>query len=121
MKSYKIDNNNFIKGFGNDYESNDLGQLYENGKPRYKIVDGKHELTTESDFYTEPTPPTQSEIDAQELAQKVKDLQNTDAGFIRDLDDIINALIYKVVIEITDLPTVVQDKLNDREIKRQNL
>ncbi|HEY9099271.1 MAG TPA: hypothetical protein VIN38_10405 [Thiobacillus sp.] len=48
-------------------------------------------------------------------------LETSDLKFIRALEDLIDLLITKNVISITDLPVAVQSKLMERRSMRQTL
>ncbi len=53
--------------------------------------------------------------------QKVYDLKATDQGFIRVTEDLIDTLISKNIITLSDLPTDAQEKVNNRKTKRADL
>lgn len=66
--------------------------------------------------------------DAPELREYLSQLgnqpdvfQNSDLKLIRAIEDVIDLLIKKNVICITDLPVAVQDKLMDRRSLRHSL
>lgn len=65
--------------------------------------------------------------DEQELHQFLKtncpsnSLEESDADFIRVLDDLINLLVEQRVIQFTDLPMAAQRKLFARESLRKNV
>lgn len=56
-----------------------------------------------------------------ENAQRLTLLEQSDLGMVRVLDDLINLLIRKGVISITDLPKMAQVKLMNRSNARQEL
>lgn len=67
------------------------------------------------------------ETEAPELQQFLKSqissssLEESDADFIRVLDDLINLLTEKRLIQFTDLPMAAQKKLLARESLRQSV
>lgn len=56
--------------------------------------------------------------DRQRLKQDLSDL---DAGFIRVLEDLIDALIANGTLRLTDLPAQALEKLSERKQARQRL
>lgn len=48
-------------------------------------------------------------------------LSETDAGFIRVLEDVIDVLIEKNIIRFTDLPEAARQKMQQRQKLRENL
>ncbi|MBY6348130.1 hypothetical protein E5C31_19375 [Providencia rettgeri] len=50
-----------------------------------------------------------------------QELSASDAGFIRVLEDLIDALIANGVLRMTDLPPQALAKLNERKLTRQRL
>ncbi|WP_322998839.1 hypothetical protein [Castellaniella sp.] len=50
-----------------------------------------------------------------------QDLSELDAGFIRVLEDLIDALIANGSLRLTDLPAQALEKLNQRKRARQRL
>ena len=49
------------------------------------------------------------------------DLSRLDADFIRVLEDLVEVLIDKGVINLTDLPPEAQQKLSERRVARRRL
>lgn len=56
--------------------------------------------------------------EAEEAKQK---LAETDADMIRVIEDVIDVLIAKKIIDFKDLPEVVQEKLNERKSSREKI
>ena len=54
-----------------------------------------------------------------ELKQTIDRLNNSDIELIRVIDDLIDLLTDKGVIQFTDLPTAAQHKLMNRQSLRQ--
>lgn len=52
---------------------------------------------------------------------KKSDLSELDAGFIRVLEDLIDALLANGTLRLTDLPPEAMDKLNQRKHARARL
>lgn len=50
-----------------------------------------------------------------------QEMQALDVGFIRVLEDLIDALIENGSVRLTDLPPQAQEKLNQRKRTRQRL
>ena len=50
-----------------------------------------------------------------------KQVEETDSNYIRVIDDVINTLINKGTITLTDLPDSVQDKYNNRKTLREQI
>ncbi|NDP48647.1 MAG: hypothetical protein GZ085_09720 [Sulfuriferula multivorans] len=55
------------------------------------------------------------------MGGEIKPLETSDLKFIRAIEDLIDVLITKNVIRITDLPVAVQSKLMERRSMRQTL
>ncbi|MFC6298938.1 tryptophan synthase subunit beta [Pseudomonas sp. CCM 7893] len=51
----------------------------------------------------------------------LKQLKHSDSEMIRVLEDLIQVLIQKGVINLTDLPVAAQEKLKDRSSARESL
>jgi len=62
-----------------------------------------------------------AQAQAKAAAAKIADLATTDQPFIRVLEDLIQALIDKKTIALTDLPQPVQDKIAARKALRAKL
>jgi len=54
-------------------------------------------------------------------ASEISALSDTDLGFIRVLDDLIDLLIEKDLLQFTELPTAAQNKLLARRSMRESL
>jgi hypothetical protein len=74
---------------------------------------------------TETLPPDNHEIQAwyanDVIGNSLKQLKQSDFEMIRVLDDLIQVLISKGVIRVTDLPSAAQAKLMDRTQARETL
>ena len=55
------------------------------------------------------------------MSDPKRNLSDLDVGFIRVLEDLIDALIEKGVLRLTDLPEAAQAKLTQRKGMRQRL
>ena len=66
--------------------------------------------------------PTQAELDALEAEriqqEKIQAVEATDKDMIRIAEDLVDALVSKGVIAITDLPLSAQEKFTNRKAKR---
>ena len=73
--------------------------------------------------------PTQAELEAawpatQVMLEKnklIQHLSNTDEGFVRVLEDLMDTLITKGTFVLTDLPQSAQNKINERKTLRDQL
>jgi len=59
-------------------------------------------------------------MDGQKAGQQ-QDFVTLDGAFVRVLEDLIDALIDKGVLRLTDLPQAAQEKLNERKGLRWRL
>lgn len=55
------------------------------------------------------------------MSENANPLETSDLKFIRAIEDLIDVLISKNVIRITDLPVAVQSKLMERRSMRKNM
>ncbi|MGZ0750864.1 tryptophan synthase subunit beta [Kluyvera sichuanensis] len=72
--------------------------------------------------YSEATTEIRHWLESKEtMAARLQQLQQSDLEMVRVLEDLIQVLIAKGTISITDLPVAAQQKLNNRANARQAL
>jgi hypothetical protein len=54
-------------------------------------------------------------------AQKLAQIEATDSGFVRVVEDLIDTLVAKGAVALTDLPQAARDKINARKAIREEL
>lgn len=122
MKSYLLNSGEIIRTdspesiTGIHCEISNIGKYFSDDSEFFRIVDDSYSF--DNTGYDEKVI---AKSDDSIQNKKLEELKHTDSEFIRVIEDVIDVLITKNIIAITDLPQAAQDKISDRKTKRSNL